>query len=209
MKLSKITTLGIIAATLVTACKYEEGPRISLRSKRDRVANEWKITSLTRGANDSNIINSVNDTSTGANNGFKVVLSLYRTGFYSADVVRRYTQDGKEMYETQQDGFNGARDNSKQWSRPQFDQFNKNLPEVIARLGSNGRWTFDKGHYKIQMKPELSWVNSDTTIITQKNTIDWTIVMLKEKKMMLQGRDSKDVIHKMTLEPINDEPYWW
>lgn len=31
-------------AVVFTGCKYEEGPAISLRNKRDRVANEWKIS---------------------------------------------------------------------------------------------------------------------------------------------------------------------
>ena len=31
-------------AVVFTGCKYDEGPAISLRNKRDRVANEWKIS---------------------------------------------------------------------------------------------------------------------------------------------------------------------
>lgn len=45
MKTLKLTTL-LLAAALVfgsTSCKYEEGPAISLRSKKARVVGEWEI----------------------------------------------------------------------------------------------------------------------------------------------------------------------
>lgn len=208
MKLSKLATLGIIAATVVTACKYEEGPRISLRAKRDRVANEWSIKTLTVGDNDSNILNSVNDTATQFNNGFEVLINLYRTGSYNADVYRHYKDDqGNIKYETQQEGFGKYKPDAMQWNRIQFDNFCKNLPEVIARIQGAGKWSFDKGHYKLQIKPELSWV--DTLVTAQKNTIDWDIVLLKEKTMKLKTRDSKDKVYKMELSRINEEPYWF
>ena len=45
MKTLKLTTL-LLALTLVfgsTSCKYEEGPALSLRTKKARVAGEWMV----------------------------------------------------------------------------------------------------------------------------------------------------------------------
>ncbi len=37
------TLMAFFALGLTSSCKYEEGPFISLRSKKERVANTWKI----------------------------------------------------------------------------------------------------------------------------------------------------------------------
>lgn len=44
-RLKNLSLVLVSALAIVfTGCKYEEGPGISFRNKRDRVANEWKIT---------------------------------------------------------------------------------------------------------------------------------------------------------------------
>ncbi len=44
MKLKQLIPLALFAALIVAACKkYEEGPAISLRSKKKRVEGVWKI----------------------------------------------------------------------------------------------------------------------------------------------------------------------
>lgn len=199
MKLSRLTALAILAAATITACKYEEGPGISLRSKRDRVANEWKITKLDSAGTD--ITARVSD-STGT--GIYAILCIKRLGSYNLQFVKKM-KDGK--YETENWGFSQQRPNSEQWNRIEFDNFVKNTPEVVKRLVPGGIWNFDKRHYRIQMKPELSY--QDSLVTTQKNTIDWTIWKLKEKNMILYTRDSKDVEFKMELVPLNGEPYWF
>ncbi|MBL4655084.1 MAG: hypothetical protein JKY33_04605 [Bacteroidia bacterium] len=43
-KLSVLAILGVFTLTSMTGCKkYEEGPALSLKSKKGRVANKWKI----------------------------------------------------------------------------------------------------------------------------------------------------------------------
>lgn len=45
--------LVMITITLSTGCgKYEDGPEFSLRSKKERIANTWRIESATDGGND-------------------------------------------------------------------------------------------------------------------------------------------------------------
>lgn len=47
-KLFKISLAAVLSAVFVAGCKkYEEGPALSLLSKKARLAGEWKITSIT------------------------------------------------------------------------------------------------------------------------------------------------------------------
>jgi hypothetical protein len=44
-RLKNLSLVLVSALAIVfTGCKYEEGPGISFRTKRDRIANEWKVT---------------------------------------------------------------------------------------------------------------------------------------------------------------------
>jgi len=57
MKFVKLTSLALAGMLTFAGCKYEEGPKISLRAKRDRVANEWRIEKYTY--NDSDFTNQI------------------------------------------------------------------------------------------------------------------------------------------------------
>lgn len=52
-KTIKLTTL-LIAGLLIfgTSCKYENGPKLSLRSKKARMVNTWEVTEATDGDDD-------------------------------------------------------------------------------------------------------------------------------------------------------------
>ncbi len=44
MKWFKLSSIGLVVVFLVASCsKYEEGPAISLRSKKERVVNTWTV----------------------------------------------------------------------------------------------------------------------------------------------------------------------
>ncbi|QQR85668.1 MAG: hypothetical protein IPJ76_13785 [Flavobacteriales bacterium] len=52
---SLFTRAGLVATlcTAFTACqKYEDGPAFSLRSREERVANDWRVERATEGGND-------------------------------------------------------------------------------------------------------------------------------------------------------------
>ncbi len=69
-----LLTLGVVIATLLFSCKkYEDGPALSLRSKKSRVANEWKYDQVVAP-------NGTNITSQFANSS----LELTRDGEYIA-----------------------------------------------------------------------------------------------------------------------------
>lgn len=194
MNIGKIAIIGFLAASVLGACKYEEGPNISLRAKRDRVANEWKIKSLTIGGTDS--------TQRVNNDSWATIISLFRTGSYSVDYVRVING----QYQTNHVGNNSFLDPKDQWDINSYTTYREALPENIKNLDNRGKWAFEKGHYKIMVLPDLAY---DPTNEVEQLVIDWTIVKLKEKNMIVKGRNSRNVEWVMDLEPINKEPYWF
>lgn len=223
MKFGKLIALTIAGALTFAACKYEEGPRISFRAKRDRVANEWKVVSMK--LHDSDILNSVNpvyvipdfqneDTIIYE---FNTILNLYRTGSFGCELVL-VTRDANQnpTYITNhmactyfgvtpppgQQGFTWL----PKCSAVYYNTLT-NLPAPFKFIMPHGNWTFDKGHYKIQVKPDLSFVNDESG--TAKNTLDWTIVKLAEKTMKLKGLDENNQVWEMELKAINKENYFY
>ncbi|MBS3915501.1 MAG: hypothetical protein KG003_13480 [Bacteroidetes bacterium] len=199
MKFFKLTSLALLGAMTFAGCKYEEGPRISLRAKRDRVANEWAVKKYTYEGEDrtTQLID--------AENGFTIVINLGRAGGYGLEIVKKTEVDGKTKYITNHT-YDGTHFGFDACCHIAYTGFRLQMPSHIQYLMPGGKWTFDKGHYKIQVKPELSYDNEN---MTQKNTIDWAIVMLKEKAMKVKGRDENDKEWILELEAINDEPYFY
>jgi hypothetical protein len=53
MKITTITTLALTLVFALSSCnKYEEGPKLSLKSKKARISNEWVIEKATRNGED-------------------------------------------------------------------------------------------------------------------------------------------------------------
>lgn len=74
----KIKNLILISAVMLifTSCKYEEGPTVSLRSKEERLCNEWKI--------DKKLTNGVENTLTEAE--LQTIVEFKKGGDYSITV---------------------------------------------------------------------------------------------------------------------------
>lgn len=74
----KIKNLILISALMLifTSCKYEEGPAVSLRSKEERLCNEWKI--------DKKLTNGVENTLTEAE--LQTIVEFKKGGDYSITV---------------------------------------------------------------------------------------------------------------------------
>lgn len=223
MKFGKFTALAIAGVMTFAACKYEEGPRISLRAKRDRVANEWEIVKFTVGTNDSDVTSLFNPTfqqvfcdrplpmtDTVQNFEFKTVLNLYRTGSYGIEMllVQRDSNNNPTYFTNQQIRAYGhfgfaAIPGCYQSYRLAL----ASMPAPFKYCIPHGNWSFDKGHYKIQVKPDLAFVNDESG--NAKNTLDWTIVKLAEKSMKLKGLDENNKPWAMELKAINKEPYFY
>lgn len=52
LSIKTILAIPVMALVLPACNKYEDGPSFSLRSKKARIANTWKIESATEGGND-------------------------------------------------------------------------------------------------------------------------------------------------------------
>ena len=185
MNTLKIVSIALLGAVSMYSCKYDEGPGISLRAKRDRVANEWRVVNMTYGGVD--VTSKVNDSI------FTSVINLSRTGKYNIvhkDILGNTSHTGKW---------------AEKWAR-QYNGYCNNLPIPIRDLTMNGEWSFDYRHDKIQLFPELS-TGADSFNV--RGSFNWGIIMLKEKQMKVIGKDRASVDWNMELAPVNGEPYWY
>lgn len=185
MKIFKFVSIALLGAVSLYSCKYEDGPGISLRSKRDRVANEWRVVKMIYGGVD--VTAKVNDSI------FTSVLNLSRTGKYNMvhkDFLGNTSHTGKW---------------SEKWVK-QYTLYRMNMPEPYKELELNGKWSFDVRHDNIQLNPELS-TGSDSFNV--RTSFDWEIIMLHEDKMKVRGKDRSSVDWSLELVPVNGEPYWY
>ncbi len=201
MKFVKLTSLALAGMLTFAGCKYEEGPKISLRAKRDRVANEWRIEKYTY--NDSDRTNQIVQVPGGnSQTPFELVLNFYRSGSYGIEVVQKSKNaGGQDVYLT-----NHFVDFNECCSTD-YNNYLGQLPKHIQDVMSHGTWSFDRGHTKLQVKPDLSYIASE--VQSQKNTIDWGIVMLREKEMKIKGRDANNTEWTLHLKRVNNEPYFY
>ena len=62
MKKSILFSIIAISALMLSSCKYEDGPAISLRSKKSRVANLWRLSEMYVNDTLQTLTNSTNHT---------------------------------------------------------------------------------------------------------------------------------------------------
>ncbi len=220
MKFGKLTALALAGTLTFAACKYDEGPKMSLRTKRDRVSNEWIVEKFTLDGKDmTKVINKDSSVhistpqqeDTMITYNFTTILSFFRTGSYGVDVVRvekdannnpKYTTNNAAYKaENVYQGFNAMPGCSAI-----YNAYLDSMPSPFKYIKPHGKWAFDKGHYKIMVKPDLSFINDETG--NAKNTLDWTIIRLNEKKMILEGLDENFKPWRMELKAINKEDYF-
>lgn len=206
----RISALALASSVAFIACKYEEGPRISLRSKRDRVANEWRIDNLVVDGVDKT--SKVNMTVPDANYGYSIILNMFRTGAYSLNMVKaiKDSATGAVTYQSNHDGNNSMfLSPGQMWNNLEINTFWDSVPSVVKNLNGfgGGKWNFEKGHYKIIISPTPSYDPEQAA--TQKDPIFWTIVKLSEKEMKVKGLTTDGKSWNMTLKAINKEPYFF
>ena len=195
MKLRNLAVAAVAITLVLGACKYEEGPGISLRSKTDRVANEWELVSYTYDSTEGSKTNYIDRINTPE---FKLLFTLTRSNRYKIEMIKPLA-DGK--YETTHTGNSNA-----EWDVNEIYAYREQIPGHIKNMMNQGVWSFDKRHLKIQIFPELSYVD---TLEAQELQRNWTIVKLKEKELKVWGMDANNKRFDMTFNPINDEPFWF
>ncbi|MEK0421950.1 MAG: hypothetical protein RLZZ161_1801 [Bacteroidota bacterium] len=210
-KINRFCGAVVLFSFLFTACKYEDGPGISLRSKRDRVANEWIVDEFIYDGKDvTDSVNSRQDT-------FSIIFEMTRTGSYSIEWVR-YTIDpnnGIKYYGTSH-ATNHNLNNSgpAMWNPKNVGNYGRKMPIPFKVLGSRGYWSFDEKHERISIGKESSYStapadgNGNGTEF-QKDARFWTITKLKEKNIAFKGVDSTGKSWSVQLKNLNREPYWY
>lgn len=211
--MNKLFVVAIALSLVIAACKYEDGPHISFRSKRDRIANEWIVDQfIYDGTNITDSINSRQDS-------FSIILEMTRTGSYSVEWVRFKVDpnNGIKYYGTSH-ATNHNLNNSGPalWDPKNIGNYSRKIPTPIKVLGSRGYWSFDKKHEKISIGPESSYStgtsNGNGNGNGNSNHINarfWTITKLKEKNVGFKGIDSSGKSWSVQLKNINRESYWY
>lgn len=205
MRIIKIASIALIVTIAAAACKYEDGKVITTRAKRDRVSNEWTVKELKIkvGDNrDSNLTSLINQ----PNQGFRPIFTIMRTGHYNVNIVRPVWNGTDTVFEDEVTGFSPYKAYALQWNRQAFDAYTSNLPVPFSYIFPNGKWSFDKGHSKLQLLPDLATINDD---VVQQLTRDFTITRLANNELNLKGRTGDNKEWSMKLEPINEEPFWY
>lgn len=188
-------TLTAIAALLTfSSCKYEEGPGISVRSKRDRIANEWKITGYqVDGSEDDARKKSFTI-------GDSVELIFIMTRNFSYAMNMSYTDNytsptGDKLLSPGQNDLYPA----YQYLNAQF-LLNNDLYKLFS---TGGRWTFaDKYkmvHFGANGFDDLTHPEGNDASLIKSD-----IVMLKNKMLKLEFSISGKK-HRITFEPKNKE----
>lgn len=195
MKSFKLTLLALAAFTFVfSGCKYEEGPGISFRSKKDRVANEWKVTGYEIDGNeDAAAKNSFRS----SGDSIELIFTMTRNYNYSMNMayVDGYVSpSGDKLLSPNASDVRDYYDISNA-----FGTNNK----LNKKIGSSGKFSFDDKYRKLRYSAnengDLAYAEGgDTAIVTAE------IIMLKNKMLKLEFEIDKKK-HRITFEPKNPE----
>jgi hypothetical protein len=179
-------TLAITATIVISGCKYEDGPGVSMRSKRDRFANEWLIKSYTVGGED--LTSSFGSPS---NDSGDIIMTTTRTGAFILleNPINAYEFD------------------SVVWFNPTYIAMQALKDKMKAALGitkinlatQNGKWSFTDSHNKVRMGTELSNPNLYK---------EYEILELREDQLKIKYTDDNDTEHVITFTPLNDEDFF-
>jgi len=208
-KVKRLIVPVIAAAVIIISCKYEDGPGISFRSKRDRIANEWIVDQFIYDGKDvTDSVNSRQDT-------FSIIFEMTRTGSYSVEWVR-YTIDpnnGIKYYGTSHEtNHNLNNSGPSMWHPKNIGDYGRKMPIPLKALGARGYWSFDKKHENIIIGQERSYSTEPTNGNGNgfhANARFWRITKLKEKNIGFKGVDSEGKSWSMQLKNLNTEPYWY
>ncbi|MBC7426849.1 MAG: hypothetical protein H7321_09970 [Bacteroidia bacterium] len=172
-----ILLLVVLIGLVLTGCKYEDGPGISFRSKRDRLANEWEIKDFKINDNDSALKELSNDS-------LMIIWSLTRTGSYNADIVykdrsRTIRADYSSLYKNE-------------------TVLNFYSSKFHKRFGSTGNYSFINHHNLVEFNVDLS-EKYDYLPRVQRLEIQ----ELRNEKVKLKGTDTKGEKIYIELEAYN------
>lgn len=195
MKSFKLTLLALAAFTFVfSGCKYEEGPGISFRTKKDRLANEWKVTGYEIDGNeDAAAKNSFRS----SGDSVELIFTMTRNNNYALNMayVDGYVSPSGDKLLSP-----NATD-----SRAYYDilgAFSVNN-KLVKKISQGGKYSFDDRYRKVIFGAngtgDMSYPEGGDT-----SRVSADIIMLKNKMLKLEFEiESKK--HRITFEPKNPE----
>lgn len=178
----------VITAFALTSC-YKEGAKISFRSKRDRLANEWSLTEYqVDGSDDAAMKNSWKS-------GDSMELLFILTKGPSYGFGLQYTKS----YSDAHDGKLFTSSKPEQ-PRTYYDILNTFRTDNVlnAKMARGGQWTFMDKFRKLRFgiigNPDVA--QDDVT-----DYLDVDIIMLKDKGLKFEFVNDDGKKHTLTFEP--------
>ena len=187
--MKNIFSLLFVSILLMSCGKYEEGPGISLISKRDRLANEWSVINYK--INNEDNANALNSFKSG--DSLEMIVSIARTGYFSLNP--QYTK----IY--------SKANNNKLFTYRKDDHFYFLAPIYesnifIKNCSGNGKWSFTERHDKVVFGNNG---NGDLSKASDSEVLICDIIKLKNKELKISFTAKDGSKHLMTMEPRNSE----
>ncbi|HEY1045482.1 MAG TPA: hypothetical protein VGF79_03520 [Bacteroidia bacterium] len=192
--MKRLNNLLIIAVTITVALSacYEEGSKISFRTKRDRLANEWVCTDYT-------IDGSASDSSKKSfyiGDSITFVFSIMRNNKYALNMAytKEYSEKNNNKLLNLKTNMNSAH----------FIDLVGNLSKnnlLFQKIDFGGEWSFADKFRKVDFG-HLG--NRDLSYADEKQIFTADVVMLKNKNLKLSFKHN-DKEHMITFEPLNPE----
>lgn len=185
----KNISLTLLVFTLVlSSCKYEEGPGISLISKRDRISNEWSVISYKIDGNEND--SALKSFKSG--DSLETLLCITRSGYFSTNP--QYTRE-----------FSKANNNKTYAYNPRSIDLYSNLKNnYFAKnaLVNSGRWAFHQKHNNVHFGNNG---NSDLSEARNTDVLKCEIIQLKNKELKFSFVSLDGKKHLLTFEAWNYE----
>jgi hypothetical protein len=162
----------ILSFAFVGCKKYEEGPTLSLRTKRDRITNLWKFENVTYDGQDV--------TSQFNRADYIITFDVLKAGFYTFTLRDK---DGSALSRV------GGDDSP---FRKAEKELSGNLPVFRDEVANGGKWSFTSDFSSIQMFPELSQKEDENKVPV------FTINQLRADKFKI-SRDAQGSLKKLEI----------
>ncbi|MCC6817418.1 MAG: hypothetical protein IT245_00805 [Bacteroidia bacterium] len=192
MKRLNILWIFVAAFSIVLTSCYKEGPKISFKTKRDRLANEWVVSEyqIDGQASDS------------AKNSFYVadtialVLNIARNNVYGMNM--QYTKAYSEKND------NKLISLKLNFTNSHYIDIMGNLTKnniLYRNMGNGGRWSFMDKFRQVEFSSNDM---GDLSIADGQKNFPGKVLMLKNDKLKIEFTIN-DKPHTVTFEPLNPE----
>lgn len=192
MKRLNILWIFVVTFSVVLTSCYKEGPKISFKTKKDRLANEWIVT-------DYQIDGQTSDTSKNSfysGDSIALVLNIARNNFYGMNM--QYTN-----------AYSEANGNKKinlklNFTNAYYINLMGNLTKnniLYKYISNGGKWSFMDKFRRVDFSANDM---GDLAITEQQKNFEGKVLMLKNDKLKIEFTID-DKPHTVTFEPLNPE----